>query len=85
MNSDWARVLSETDQESVRELLKNKHLIDAFLRVLDRIEAEEERRDISLAAYENPAWAYMQAHTNGTKRAYNRIRSLFKQDSKTNG
>lgn len=85
MNSDWIRALSPEDQNTVREVLKNKALTDGILLVLDKLEAEEERREVTLVAYENPAWPYMQAHTNGAKRAYNRIRSLFKQDSKTNG
>lgn len=84
---DWfSREKDPQLREQIIELLSNQLLRSTFLKILDRIEAEEERMEITLSAYDSPSWAYKQADLNGARRAYSKMRALFNtKDSKTNG
>ncbi len=85
MNTEWlVKVLGpDSSTEDIRTLT-NPHISELFIHLLDHLEAEEARPEISLKEYDNPAWVYKQAHLNGTRRAYQKLRNLFKE-SKTNG
>lgn len=84
MHTEWKRSFNPEEQEKLESILGNKFLVESFLKIIDRMIAEEEAMELSLKAYENPSWAYKQADLNGARRAYSKIKNLFKE-SKTNG
>lgn len=87
ISAKWLEnVRDPAERDRIIEVLQNPFLRDNFLAILDRIEAEEERLELDLDGYADAAWAYRQADLNGAKRAYRKIRTLFKlKESKTNG
>lgn len=72
------------EREEILETLNNAFLRENFLNILTRMEAELDRLETTLTAYDSPSWAYRQAHINGSREVYSKIRQLFKE-SKTNG
>lgn len=76
--ADWRRDLDEKTIEGIDFLIKNNlAFTEQLLKILDRYADEEERREITLASYDNPNWAYAQADRNGARRALQKVRKLF--------
>lgn len=76
--SDWFKDVSAKDKEELLYVLQNNPiLIQAFLKILDRMEKEEIRSEIQLTEYDSASWAYKQADRNGAKRIINKVRALF--------
>lgn len=76
--ADWFRDKSPKEKEDLEYILRNNTILrEALLEILTRYESEEVRSEISVSQYDNPSWAYKQADTNGAKRAYAKIRTLF--------
>ncbi len=86
-SSAWTKNIKDPkERKELTEVLDSPYLRNNFLKILDAIQAEEERLETTLDTYDNPSWAYKQADLNGAKRAYNRIRSLFNtKETKTSG
>lgn len=76
--SDWFTDVSGKDKEELTYVLQNNPtLIQAFLKILDRMEKEEGRHETSVSEYDSPSWAYKQADRNGAKRIISKVRALF--------
>lgn len=72
------------EREEILETLNNVFLRENFLNILTRMEAELDRMETSITAYDSPSWSHRQAHINGTRETFAKIRALFKE-SRTNG
>lgn len=78
LKSDWLKGKNPEEVKAIKEALAhNVALREAVLSLVDRVEAEERRHEISLEEYNNPSWAYKQADRNGALRMLNKFRSLF--------
>lgn len=76
--SDWFIDVSGKEKDELIYVLQNNPiLIQAFLKILDRMEKEEARSETQLSEYDNPSWAYKQADRNGAKRIISKVRALF--------
>lgn len=75
----WLKGKSKEEIESLVSLLGNSSfLCNEILNILDQLDAEEARAETSLDEYDNPSWSHKQADRNGARRAYRKIRALFK-------
>ena len=75
----WLKNKTKEEQDAVRSLLSNSSaLLHELLNILDQLEAEEIRAETDLGEYDNPSWSHKQADRNGARRAYRKIKALFK-------
>lgn len=58
---------------------------DDILKIINHFESQEEKIETALSAYDNPSWAYKQAHINGSRRVYKLLRQILTKESNTNG
>lgn len=70
----WFRDVSPEDKEKMIALLNHSQLIDRLREIL---EGWENELSVSRGDYDNPSWAYKQAHENGLIEAYTKIKRLF--------
>lgn len=54
----------------------SKNLTDRLQAILTDLESGIERSDISIEAFNNPNWAYMQAYKNGCKAMLQRVKTI---------
>lgn len=79
INLLWTKNMGQKEKEAFETLLRNNTIIvRRLLEILAERKEEYERREISKTEYDNPSWAYKQAHTNGAKTELKFIESLFK-------
>lgn len=63
---------------NIDEVLKgNPFLIETLLKIIDQLENEEARQELTQSDYESPSWSHKQADRNGARRAYAKLRGLF--------
>lgn len=74
--SVWFNSLDPKDRETLEAQLKYSVLKEQFLKILEQFSRELPQ---TKPDYDNPSWAYRQAHINGLTEAYNKIRKLFDQ------
>lgn len=75
----WLKGKTKEEIESLTSLLSNSsHLCNELLNILDQLDAEEARAETNLEEYDNPSWSHKQADRNGARRAYRKIKALFK-------
>lgn len=74
----WFNGLDDKQAQQLKDILNhNTIFFDRFLEILDEFERELEGREYSLEDYENPSWAYKQAHINGQKTLIHKIKRLL--------
>lgn len=82
MRQIWLQALDDpTLKGDLEDLLRNTFIRSTLLKVINRMMAEEERMETTLAAYDNPSWAYKQADLNGARRAYTKMQGLLDLES----
>lgn len=74
--NDWLVYLNSDSDKAVfkQRLLDNKDLFDMLITI---IEAKQKNQKKKVDDYTSPAWAYLQADTNGYVRAYEEIKKLI--------
>lgn len=78
----WFKDITDPQiRQHIEELLQNETFKEVFLKIIDELEAQEERIIYKLTTYDSPSWAYKQADLNGAKRAYRTMRALISKDS----
>lgn len=70
----WFRGLPEKDQEEIRKWLSTSHLVERLREIVLSFDRDAQ---IPPTDYDNPAWAYKQAHHNGEKHAYAKVLKLL--------
>lgn len=76
LNLRWTKGLDEGKKDSVENLIRNSHIVLSRLRDI----IEEDLRDLNKAReadYENPSWAFLQAHQNGKQEYARQLLSLL--------
>jgi hypothetical protein len=75
---DWFRNLPEDEQEKFKELLRSSHrVLGRQKKILEQRLVDLEIKEVAEASYENPAWAYKQAHLNGRRAAIHDLLKLL--------
>lgn len=78
LSTAWYKGKTDKEKEDIESLLRNNTiLVQTFLSLLDQMEEEELRGEITQKEYDNPSWAYKQADRNGARRAINKVKKLF--------
>lgn len=82
MISAWTRHL-HTEQE--KELFKNqvlgsKQVLKRLQELINEIDAEQDKIERNTQIYDNPNWAYRQAHLNGFKDCLHKMKVIVNPD-----
>lgn len=82
MNLAWTKhCKDEAEKKQYVESLKRvKWVLDDLKQLVDSNLASNEAGEMSPKVYNNPNWAYLQAHSNGYKQALKDIRNLITID-----
>lgn len=84
MITAWTQNL--TSEEEVRQfeaaVRSSKPILDRLADILKNDDTNLARREVSPSAYDNPNWAYRQAHANGYSACINNILTLLSLDLK---
>jgi hypothetical protein len=71
----WLEGLRDQEREERKVLIKgSKKTLDILSKICYNMYREAE--ESSLADYDSPSWAYRQAHINGLKEAYGKIKEI---------
>lgn len=78
--SNWFVNLSEKDQEALENQLRHGLVAQRLVQIIGDLQksSRPSRKD-----YDNPSWAYLQAHKNGEFLAYETILSLLRPTKET--
>ncbi|MGD9682597.1 MAG: hypothetical protein AB7W16_15525 [Candidatus Obscuribacterales bacterium] len=75
----WFQGLNEKDKKSLIATLDNSDLPKILQSILEKWRRENV---MTKPQYENPSWAYLQAHQNGMTEILDRLDRLFAFDQK---
>lgn len=78
-NQYWTSHL-ETDEEKnsfIKHLQGSREILDRLVQLIEDKERDLGSSERTMKAYENPNWAYLQAHKNGYASAMNIIKQLI--------
>jgi hypothetical protein len=73
--SIWFKGMDEKEKESFVNSLKTSPLVPKLQEIL--LAWVNEAQKVTQKDYDNPAWAYRQAHDNGIVQAHNSVLKLF--------
>lgn len=75
----WTRHLVDPSQkESFEKVIRNSTLLMSRIQdMLNELDQEIERSEISTKAFEDPNWQYRQAHINGQKNMLYKLKDIF--------
>ena len=77
LNSLWLQNDKGEDRTKTESVVRNNVFLLTRLReIIDHKIAELERMEMTPTVYDNPSWAYKQAHINGVSQALNDIKKL---------
>lgn len=78
----WTKNLkTEEEKENFNnQLLGARPVLERLYQLLDEKEVELDRSERNLKAYENPNWAYLQAHKNGCASMLQSVKELINLD-----
>ena len=82
----WTKNLKTEDERDnfTNQLLGARPVLERLGELLDEKEKELDRSERSQKAYENPNWAYLQAHRNGCAGMLQSIKELINLDQQRN-
>lgn len=78
----WTKNLKTTEEQENfnNQLLSARPVLERLSALLNEKEAELDRSERTQKAYENPNWAYLQAHRNGCASMLHAIKELINLD-----
>ena len=75
---EWFRGLSEEEKESfTRVLLADRTVLGRLYKIIQEWDDELSRQETSIADYDTPSWSEKQAHRNGLRAGYRKLRDLL--------
>lgn len=82
----WTKNLKTTEEQDNfnNQLLGARPVLQRLNELLQEKEAELDRSERTQKAYENPNWAYLQAHRNGCANMLASIKDLINLDHQRN-
>ena len=84
MYSIWTQHLKTAEEKErfKNTLLGSKEVLSRLYDILEEKDKEQLRSELSISAYDNPNWAYRQAHLNGRSYVTASIKNLINLDHK---
>lgn len=84
MITAWTQNLSSDEEKKQFEdaVRSSKPILDRLAEILKGDQTNLTRREVSPSVYDNPNWAYRQAHANGYSACINNILTLLSLDLK---
>ncbi len=84
MISSWTDHLkSDSEKEQyIKSVRHSKWILDDLSKLLIKIENGLDRQELSPRAYDEPNWAFRQAHANGFRQCLNKVQTLINLDQK---
>lgn len=83
MLSIWTRHIKDPDEKTrVENELIHSPILKRLQELLKQAELELDVSERSVKAYDNPNWAYRQAHANGARQGINKALALITFDQK---
>ncbi len=78
----WTKNLQTQDEKDNfnNQLLGARPVLERLTELLNEKEVELDRSERSLKAYDNPNWAYLQAHKNGCASMLQSVKELINLD-----
>jgi hypothetical protein len=78
----WTKHLKDPEEKQrfTNSLYHSKFILDSLSNLLDDMVKELEQEEISPRSYDNPNWAYRQAHANGFKQSIAKVKKLITLD-----
>lgn len=79
LSLEWTKHL-KTDEERKKFEVAVRHdtlVLGRLLEILDEKTKNLDKEEISPSSYDNPAWAYKQAHINGIRHGLTTVRQLL--------
>lgn len=82
MISAWTKhVKDPAEREQLEKSLRHsKWVLDQLKVLLDNIEVDVERQEISPRSYDSPNWEFRQAHSNGFRQCLHLVKKLINLD-----
>ena len=77
--SDWIKHLGteEERKEFAKSVSGASHVLERLADIIDEKIAGLDHEEMSSKSYENPSWAYKQAHINGERNGLTKIKNLL--------
>ena len=82
MITAWTKHISDDKEKEQfkNEVLGSKRVLERLSVLIDQLDYGLSEEEISPKVYDNPNWAYRQAHANGVKFALRKIKTLTDLD-----
>lgn len=80
----WTQHLTDTKDKNrfYADVLSSKHVLKRLADMVDEKLSSMDMKEMSLASYDNPNWAYRQAHQNGLRTFAEWTKSIVNLDQK---
>lgn len=84
MITKWTSHLSSQEEKDkfVQEVQSSKRVLDRQLDIIDEMEQELNKAEISTKNYEIPNWDYRQAHNNGYRQCLHIMKRIADLDQR---
>ena len=74
----WTSGLSEDEKKEFEKAVRNDtYVLSKLRKVIDEEIENLDRQEISSSSYDNPSWAFKQAHGNGVRAGLIKVRRLL--------
>lgn len=81
MITEWTKGMSAEEAERFKNSFKSsKMVLDRLMELLIEYENKIDRDESNITVYDNPNWAFRQAHFNGDRSRLNKIKTLINPD-----
>lgn len=86
MITAWTHHLKDPSErlQYEKSLRNSRWILDRLHEIMHDMDNSLDRQEISPSSYDNPNWAYKQAHSNGFRQCLSKISKLINLDLKEN-
>lgn len=84
MITAWTQRLTDPQEKDqyIKSLRNSKWVLEDLSKILTAMEKGIDRQELSPSQYDNPNWAYRNAHASGFRQCLNQIQYLIALDHK---
>lgn len=77
----WTKHLSsdQNKEDFVAAIANSTVALGRLCELITEFETEINSKELSLEEYDSPSWAYKQAHLNGQRSAYKKLKTILKE------
>lgn len=79
LSLEWTKHLKTPEEKKQLEesIRHDTYVLGRLLEIIEDKIKDLDQGEISLASYDNPSWAYKQAHMNGTRQGLTTVKNLL--------